>query len=158
MQGTWERLALRSTLSTKPSKGDEMKLGISAFAWTAKFTEGHLTLLGGLREHQFRGLEIPMFDPLALPAASMRRAFEANAMDCTVCAILPIGINPISPDASIRKQSLTHLMQCVETTAAMGSRGLRELSDPRRKSTPSTSFGSSTSRKTLREEHNCVVR
>jgi D-psicose/D-tagatose/L-ribulose 3-epimerase len=97
-----------------------MKLGISAFAWTAKFTEDHLTLLGGLREHQFRGLEIPMFDPLALPAASMRRAFEANAMDCTVCAILPIGINPISPDASIRKQSLTHLMQCVETTAAMG--------------------------------------
>jgi D-psicose/D-tagatose/L-ribulose 3-epimerase len=100
---------------------EEMKLGISGFAWTATFEERHLVHLGGVREMGFTGFEVPMFDPAALPAASIRRAMEAHELECTVCAILPPGINPISPDRAVRKRSRTHLIHCIETAAEMGA-------------------------------------
>jgi len=99
-----------------------MKLGVSAFAWTAAFGSGHLPLIPQVKEYGFDGFEIPMFVPSALPAADLRREFEANDLECTVCAILPSGINPISPDASVRKRSRAHLVECVETAAEMGAR------------------------------------
>ncbi|SNS35925.1 D-tagatose 3-epimerase [Granulicella rosea] len=98
------------------------RIGISAFAWTADFTAKHLELLPWLEEQGFAALEAPMFDPSALPVAAIRRAFAETELDCTVCAILPAGINPISPDAATRTRSIAHLMECVEATAAMGSR------------------------------------
>jgi D-psicose/D-tagatose/L-ribulose 3-epimerase len=98
-----------------------MKIGISAFAWTTNFNLSHLGLLPAIREHGIDAFEIPMFDPATVAAADFRRAFEANDLECTVCAILPAGINPISPDASVRKKSLAHLTQCIETSAELGA-------------------------------------
>jgi D-psicose/D-tagatose/L-ribulose 3-epimerase len=98
-----------------------MKIGVSAFAWTTNLNSRHLGLLPGLREHGIEGFEIPMFDPARTAATEIRRAVEANDMDCTVCAILPEGINPISPDAATRKRSHAHLLQCVETAAEAGA-------------------------------------
>ena len=98
-----------------------MKLGVSAFAWTAAFNEGHIPLIAQVREYGFESFEIPMFIPSALPVAQLRKEFEANDMECTVCAILPVGINPISPSASVRKKSRAHLVECLETAAEMGA-------------------------------------
>jgi D-psicose/D-tagatose/L-ribulose 3-epimerase len=99
-----------------------MKLGVSAFAWTAAFGSGHLPLIAQVKEYGFDGFEIPMFVPSSLPVTDLRREFEANDLECTVCAILPRGINPISPDASVRKKSRAHLAECIETAAEMGAR------------------------------------
>jgi len=98
-----------------------MKLGISAFAWTANFGVSHLDLVAKVRDYDFEAFEIPMFVPGALPVKELRRAFAESGLACTVCAILPAGINPISPDAATRKRSLEHLVACVETAAAMGA-------------------------------------
>lgn len=98
-----------------------MKLGISAFAWTAKFGASHVPLLSRVREYGFEGFEIPMFVPRDLPVAELRKSFEANDLECTVCAILPPGINPISPDSATRKRSVLHLMECVEAASEMGA-------------------------------------
>ena len=98
-----------------------MKIGVSAFAWTTKLNQTHIDMLPKLREHGLEGFEIPMFDPADLAAADVHRAFGANDMECTICAILPSGINPISPDASIRKRSLAHLIQCIEVSAEAGA-------------------------------------
>lgn len=99
-----------------------MKIGVSAFAWTAEFDPSQLDLLLKIRENGLTGFEIPMFDPAKLDVSRIRRAFEASDLDCTVCAILPDGINPISPDASVRMKSQQHLVRCVETAAACGAR------------------------------------
>jgi D-psicose/D-tagatose/L-ribulose 3-epimerase len=101
--------------------GAAMKIGVSAFAWTTQLKKKHLDLLAELREHGFEGFEIPMFDPADLAPLELRRAFEANGLECTVCAILPDGINPISPDVAVRKRSLAHLHRCVETAAEAGA-------------------------------------
>jgi D-psicose/D-tagatose/L-ribulose 3-epimerase len=98
-----------------------MKIGLSAFAWTSDLKPSHCGLFPGLREHGIEGFEIPMFDPAGIDAASLRRAFAANDLECTVCAILPAGVNPISSDAALRKQSLAHLVRCVETCAELGA-------------------------------------
>ena len=77
-----------------------MKLGISAFAWTAKFDRSHLRLLPLVKEMGFSGLEIAMFDPSDLPINDIRRAFEASNLECTVCSILPVSAGakiPIVP-------------------------------------------------------------
>jgi D-psicose/D-tagatose/L-ribulose 3-epimerase len=98
-----------------------MKIGVSAFAWTAEFGASHLHLLPKVREHGLEGFEIPMFDPGTPPVSAIRRAFESADLECTVCATLPAGINPISPDASVRAKSLAHLFRCIETSAEFGA-------------------------------------
>jgi D-psicose/D-tagatose/L-ribulose 3-epimerase len=99
-----------------------MKLGVSAFAWTAKFDRSHLRLVPLVKEMGFSGFEIAMFDPADLAVTDIRRAFETSDLECTVCAILPPGINPISPDTAVRKASVQHLVSCIETASALGAR------------------------------------
>lgn len=99
-----------------------MKLGVSAFAWTDNFESSHLKLLPEVKKMGLEGFEVPMFDPEQLPVSNIRRAFEANELECTVCAILPRNINPISPDAAIRRRALQHLTVCVEVASAMGAK------------------------------------
>jgi D-psicose/D-tagatose/L-ribulose 3-epimerase len=98
-----------------------MKIGVSAFAWTADFRESHLEILPRVREHGLSGFEIPMFEPKKLPAAQVRRAMDANDLTCTVCAILPAGINPINADPGVRQKAVAHLKQCMDTAAEMGA-------------------------------------
>lgn len=98
-----------------------MKIGISAFAWTRNFGLQHLRLLSLMREHGFDGFEIPMFDPAQILCSEIRRAFESSDLECTICAILPEGINPISPDAAMRRKSVEHLRRCIEASAELGA-------------------------------------
>jgi D-psicose/D-tagatose/L-ribulose 3-epimerase len=102
-------------------KEQQMKIGVSAFAWTSNLNPSHTRLFPALRAQGLEGFEIPMFDPVTIDAANLRRAFQANDLECTVCAILPAGINPISPDAAVRTRSLAHLTHCVETCAELGA-------------------------------------
>jgi D-psicose/D-tagatose/L-ribulose 3-epimerase len=99
-----------------------MKIGVSAFAWTSEFTESHYKLLPKLRGNGLSALEIPMFEPRKISGSSLRRAIEDNGLECTVCAILPAGINPISTDASVRGRSFTHLVECVEKAAELNAK------------------------------------
>jgi D-psicose/D-tagatose/L-ribulose 3-epimerase len=98
-----------------------MKIGVSAFAWTAHFTEAHLAILPWLREQQVSAIEIPMFDPARLPSGRIRQAAASTGLECTVCAILPAGINPISVDRATRRKSVEHLTACIEACREMGA-------------------------------------
>jgi D-psicose/D-tagatose/L-ribulose 3-epimerase len=100
----------------------KMKIGISAFAWTANFGLSHLKLLPAVKKLGLAGVEVPMFDPAVLPTSSINEAFRANGVDCTVCAILPKKINPISPDSKTRGMAIDHLVRCVDAAAAMGAK------------------------------------
>jgi D-psicose/D-tagatose/L-ribulose 3-epimerase len=75
-----------------------------------------------IKEMGFSGFEIAMFDPADLAVDDIRRAFETSDLECTVCAILPAGVNPISPDATVRKTSVQHLVRCIETASALGAK------------------------------------
>lgn len=98
-----------------------MKIGVSAFAWTTRLDQSHLQLFPAIWQYGLKAFEIPMFDPAALAVKDLRRAFDASNLACTVCAILPEGINPISPEDSVRKKSLAHLVKCIEVAAELGA-------------------------------------
>ncbi len=98
-----------------------MKIGISAFAWTARFDRSHLAILPEMKALGLDAIEIPMFDPALLPIAEIKESFEHYGMECSVCAILPKSFNPISPRLEIRKGAIQHLLDCVEASAAMGA-------------------------------------
>src|SRR5512146_512593 len=99
-----------------------MQIGISAFAWTAKFERSHLNILPSVKAMGLNAVEIPMFDPFVLPVESIRAACEENGLECTVCAILPKSLNPISPNSTTRKKAINHLLRCVEVAAEMGAK------------------------------------
>jgi len=98
-----------------------IKIGISAFAWTARFTASHLRIFSIVERAGLQGIEIPMLDPKSLPVAGIRSASDATGLECTVCALLPENCNPISPDPALRQNAVDHLKLCIETSAAMGA-------------------------------------
>ena len=99
-----------------------MHIGVSAFAWTANFNSAHLHILDEAKELGFTAIEIPMFEPEKISVREIRAAFERADLGCTVCAILPAGINPISPDTDARTRAKQHLVQCIECAAEMGAK------------------------------------
>lgn len=99
-----------------------MKIGISAFAWTARFDRMHLNLLPAIKKIGLDGVEVPMFDPAMLPVQNIRDAFGTHNLECTVCAILPKPFNPISSQLKTRRRAIEHLIRCVEASAAMGAK------------------------------------
>lgn len=109
-------------MQDKIMQEDPMKIGISAFAWTSNFKSSHLEFLPAMKELGLNGVEIPMFDPGKLPVDSIRTAFEKNELECTICAILPEGINPISPERGTRQRAIEHLKRCIELSSAMGAK------------------------------------
>jgi D-psicose/D-tagatose/L-ribulose 3-epimerase len=98
-----------------------VKFGINTFLWTANFGSDHFDLLGSIREHGFDGIEATLIHPTDFEASAIRRALEANDLACTVCSVLPRELSAISEDATIRAKTRTHLVDCIQVTAEVGS-------------------------------------
>jgi len=99
-----------------------MKFAVNALIWTTEFDQRSFSLLPRLRECGFDGFEVPVFQPANVPAKEIRRALSANNLECTVCSILPAGMNPISDNADIRRRTRQHLVDSIKVTADLGSK------------------------------------
>lgn len=99
-----------------------MKFGVNTFIWTASFDRSHLPLLPAIKEQGFDGIEVSMFRPVDFAAADIRRGLEENALECTVCGVLPRDLSVISEDAGIRRRTLSHMKDCVAAAAEVGAR------------------------------------
>jgi D-psicose/D-tagatose/L-ribulose 3-epimerase len=62
-----------------------MKFGVNTFIWSATFEPAHFGLLPTIKEAGFDGVEIPLFRPQDLAAAAIRKATEANGLECNAC-------------------------------------------------------------------------
>jgi D-psicose/D-tagatose/L-ribulose 3-epimerase len=98
-----------------------MKIAANALIWTTEFDESNFDLLPRLRERGFDGFEIPVFEPAKIKAGAIRRALEANGLECTVCCILPRGLSAISEEPEIRSKTRQHLLECISVCAELGS-------------------------------------
>ena len=98
-----------------------MKFAVNALIWTTEFDHRSFSLLPRLRAHGFDGFEVPVFEPAKFHAGSIRRALAENDLECTVCAILPKGMNPTSQDAGVRRRSQQHLADTIKSAADLGS-------------------------------------
>jgi D-psicose/D-tagatose/L-ribulose 3-epimerase len=98
-----------------------MKFAVNALIWTTEFDQRNFSLLPRLRAHGFDGFEVPVFEPAKVEAQSIRAALAENNLACTVCCILPAGMNPTSEDALVRRKTQQHLVDCVKVCADLGS-------------------------------------
>jgi len=98
-----------------------MKFAVNALIWTTEFDERSFSLLPRLRECGFDGFEVPVFEPAKVPAKEIRLALCDSNLECTVCSILPAGMNPISDSPAIRRRTRQHLVDSIKVTAELGS-------------------------------------
>jgi D-psicose/D-tagatose/L-ribulose 3-epimerase len=99
-----------------------MKYGVNAFIWTAGYTTADERLLPAIKQAGFDGIEIPIFDPENFDAAGLRRGFEANGLECTVCSILTPQTNIVSDDAAVRAGGRDYLAASLRRVAEAGAR------------------------------------
>jgi D-psicose/D-tagatose/L-ribulose 3-epimerase len=98
-----------------------MKLGANTFIWADHWSSDLIPLLGRLKGAGFDGIEIPLMNPDQIKADEVRRALEQNHLECTVCSVLPQGLNTISSDAEVRRKTREHLQSCIKTVAETGA-------------------------------------
>ncbi len=97
-----------------------MKFGVNTFIWSERFDRSSLGLLETVKKAGFDGIEIPLINPQQTRDPEIRRSIEQNGLECTFCSVLPLGLNTISEDKSIREKTREHLKECVEVAREMG--------------------------------------
>lgn len=98
-----------------------MKLGVNTFIWTSEFTLANLDLLPRLREAGFDGVELPVAQPTGFPTTDVRRALEANGLECTVCSVILEQFNLVDDDADVRRRTQGHIRDVVKVAAELGA-------------------------------------
>ena len=99
-----------------------MKFGVNTFIWTANFDRSHLPLLPQLKAGGFDGVEVPLFRPSEFATADIAKGLAENGLECTICSVLTGGLNMISEDAAVRRQTRVHMEECVKTAAEVGAK------------------------------------
>jgi D-psicose/D-tagatose/L-ribulose 3-epimerase len=98
-----------------------MKFGVNTFIWSEEFGPESLALLPRIKEAGFDGVQVPLFRPKQFPAAQVRRAFEENRLECSVCALFVDGQSLISDDAAKRQVARQHIQDTIAASAEAGA-------------------------------------
>jgi D-psicose/D-tagatose/L-ribulose 3-epimerase len=99
-----------------------MKFGVNTFIWSAEYDPSVAALLPLIKERGFDGVEVPLFRPADFPAREIRRATEANGLECTICSVLVRGLSLIDEDAVVRGKTHQHLVEVIKAAADAGAK------------------------------------
>jgi D-psicose/D-tagatose/L-ribulose 3-epimerase len=108
-------------LRAKEERG-EMKFGVNTFIWSGTFDPSNFGLLPTIKEAGFDGVEIPLLRPQEFQASSIRKAIEANGLECNVCTVLVDGLSLISESSDIRRRTSLHLQDVAKAAAEAGAK------------------------------------
>jgi D-psicose/D-tagatose/L-ribulose 3-epimerase len=98
-----------------------MRLAVNTFIWSADFSPANIPLLSTIKARGFDGVELPIAQPAAFETAKIRRALEANGLECTVCSVILAEYNLVSADRDVRRRTLTHIEDVVKVAADLGA-------------------------------------
>ena len=98
-----------------------MKFGVNTFIWAASFDPTAIPL-EAIKRNGADGIEVPMFQPGEFDLEGVKRAQRDFALECTVCAVNPAGLNPTSDDAAVRARSMEHWKRVADTASKAGAR------------------------------------
>src|SRR5712692_357018 len=98
-----------------------MKFGVNTFIWAASF-DPRVIPLEAIKRHGADGIEVPMFRPEEFDIEGVKRAQRDFALECTMCAVNPPGLNPTSDDPAVRAQSSEHWKRVIGAAARAGIR------------------------------------
>lgn len=95
-----------------------MKVGVNTFIWSAACDRTVWELFPLIKNKGFDGVEVPLFRAGDFNSTELRKATEANGLECNVCTVLVDGLSLISNDAGLRRKTLSHLKDLVKAAAA----------------------------------------
>lgn len=98
-----------------------MKFGANTLIWAMHFGPEHFELLPRIKEAGLDGIEIPIFNPPAFPAAAIRRELAKNDLRCTTCTVIPRGLSLGDPDAPIRRDTRQYVASVLHAAAEVGA-------------------------------------
>jgi D-psicose/D-tagatose/L-ribulose 3-epimerase len=99
-----------------------MKFGVNTFIWSAAWDRSVESKLPAIKSWGFDGVEVPLFRPAEFPAQEIRRATEAQGLECNVCSVLVKGLSLIDDDPEVRRATVEHLRDSIRTAADAGVR------------------------------------
>jgi D-psicose/D-tagatose/L-ribulose 3-epimerase len=98
-----------------------MKFGVNTLIWSAAYDDCVEEVLPTLRDKGFHGIEIPVFRPKDISPIRVRRAIEANGLECNTASVFVDGLNALSDDAAVRARSLQRLKDLIAVSAECGA-------------------------------------
>ncbi len=99
-----------------------MKFGVNTLIWGASFETSHFSLLPAIKAAGFDGIELPIFNPAAFDAMTIRRELETCGLECTAVSILPGGTTLTSNDRAVRQRAQAHIKDCIAAAVETGAR------------------------------------
>jgi D-psicose/D-tagatose/L-ribulose 3-epimerase len=99
-----------------------MKYGMNMLLWTTNVEPSHDPIFDMLKECGYDGVEIPLFQLEEASFQRLAKKLDSVKLDRTTVCCVGADINPISPDAAIRKAAVAHLKKAVDMSSVVGSK------------------------------------
>lgn len=99
-----------------------MKYGMNMLLWTTNVEPSHDPIFDMLKECGYDGVEVPIFQTEEASFQRLGKKLDSLKLDRTTVCCVGANVNPISPDAGIRKAAVAHLKRAVDMSRICGSK------------------------------------
>ena len=99
-----------------------MKYGMNLLLWTTNVEPSHDPVFEMLKECGYDGVEMPIFQLEQSSYERLAKKLDSLKLERTMVCCVGANLNPISPDAGIRKAAKTHLERAIDITQLSGSK------------------------------------
>jgi D-psicose/D-tagatose/L-ribulose 3-epimerase len=104
------------------AKEERVKIGFCMLLWTTHVGEEHRPLLQDIEDTGYDGVEVPVFEGEVGDFERVGAMLDDIGLERTaISAIGDDALNPVSPDAEVRRAAVSHLKHVADCTAAVGA-------------------------------------
>ena len=99
-----------------------MKYGMNLLLWTTNVDSSHDPIFDMLKERGYDGVEVPIFDLTEKNYERLAKKLDSVKLERTTVCCVGAAVNPISPDAAIRKAAVAHLKRAIDISRLCSSK------------------------------------
>ncbi len=99
----------------------DVKIGMNMLLWGIQITPEHIPVFEGLARAGYDGVEIPVVGQSAKELKAMASACDDLGLERTAAAFVGEAVNPISPDAAVRRAAVDNLKRSIDDAKLIGA-------------------------------------
>lgn len=98
-----------------------MRYGVSTWLWeTDASTDRIVELVNHAADMGFDHVEMPLYEPGAFDYDRVGDAIDSRGLGASVVPVMSEGRDLVSPDATVREETVDYLRRCIEAVSAVG--------------------------------------